>query len=221
MVAGSTRSLPSGGTVADALYHPRTDRLYFTNIERNQLEVFSLTDSTFKSPISWARVRGALRPGRAITTARWVTRCSSRTRAATDVSYVNLNGGGSGREVFRYALPNIIAFTVTSKRSPAGFLVQERTQYDFSDRPQFIGTTCTGTGFGCGDVVLTYSTTPTPGQREPFDKNNGTLRWENLMTRASRTSSSSRRWVRTRTASDTLEIMRYDANTGDETVLVP
>ena len=74
----------------------------------------------------------------------------------TDISYVNLNGSGSGREVFRYQLPNIIAYTVTSKRSPAGFLVTERTTYDFSDRPQFIGATCKGLGFACGDVVDSY-----------------------------------------------------------------
>jgi len=139
---------------------------------------------------------------------------------ATDVSYVNLNGGGSGREVYRYPLPNIIAFTVTSKRSPAGFLVTERTKYDFSDRPQFIGTTCTGTGFGCGEVVLTYSTTPTPGQSEPFDKNNGTLRWENLMTHQSHFFFE-QAMGQDANSSDTLEIRRYDAQTGDETIIVP
>ena len=44
VVAGSTKSLPSGGVVADAIYHPRTDRLYLTNNDRNQLAVFSLSD---------------------------------------------------------------------------------------------------------------------------------------------------------------------------------
>jgi hypothetical protein len=220
VVAGSTKSLPSGGVVADALYHQRTDRLYFTNIDRNQLEVFSLTDSSFKSPIlvgsrpwgiaAWPRDHNGTM-GDTLLVAN---------SGGTDISYVNLNGGGSGREVYRYALPNIIAFTVTSKRSPAGFLVTERTKYDFSDRPQFIGTTCTGTGFGCGDVVLTYSTTPTPGQSEPFDKNNGTLRWENLITHQSHFYFEQAMGQDANSA-DTLEIIRYDANTGDPTVLVP
>ena len=220
VVAGSTKSLPSGGVVADALYHQGTDRLYFTNIERNQLEVFSLTDSSFKSPIlvgsrpwgiaAWPRDHNGTM-GDTLLVAN---------SGGTDISYVNLNGGGSGREVYRYALPNIIAYTVTSKRSPAGFLVTERTKYDFSDRPQFIGTTCTGTGFGCGDVVLTYSTTPTPGQSEPFDKNNGTLRWENLMTHQSHFYFEQAMGQDANSA-DTLEIIRYDANTGDPTVLVP
>ena len=220
VVAGSTRSLPVGGTVADALYHPRTDRLYFTNIERNQLEVFSLADSSFKSPIlvgsrpwgiaGWPRDHNGTM-GDTLLVAN---------SGGTDISYVNLNGGGSGREVFRYQLPNIIAFTVTSKRSPAGFLLTERTKYDFSDRPQFIGTTCTGTGFGCGDVVLTYSTTPTPGQTEPFNSNNGTLRWENLMTHQSHFFFE-QAMGQDANSSDTLEIRRYDGNTGDETIIVP
>src|SRR5688572_7679114 len=146
VVAGSTKGLPSGGLVADALYHPRTDRLYFTNIERNHLEVFSLTDSTFKAPIlvgsrpwgiaAWPRDHNG-------TMADTLLVANS---GGTDISYVNLNGGGSGREVFRYALPNIIVYTITSKRSAAGFLVTERTTHDFSDRPQYLGATCDGTG---------------------------------------------------------------------------
>ena len=220
VVAGSTKSLPNGGAVADALYHPRTDRLYFTNIERNQLEVFSLSDSSFKSPIlvgsrpwgiaAWPRDHNGTM-GDTLLVAN---------SGATDISYVNLNGAGSGREVYRYPLPNIIVYTVTSKKSSAGFTVAERTPYDFSDRPQYIGTTCTGTGFGCGDVVLTYSTTPTPGQSEPFVSNNGTLRWENLMTHKSHFFFEQAMGQDPNSA-DTLEIRRFDALTGDETILVP
>ena len=220
VVAGSTKSLPTGGAVADALYHPRTDRLYFTNIERNQLEVFSLSDSSFKSPIlvgsrpwgiaAWPRDHNGTM-GDTLLVAN---------SGATDVSYVNLNGAGSGREVYRYPLPNIIVFTVTSKRSGAGVLVTERTKFDFSDRPQYIGTMCTGTGFGCGDVVLTYSTTPTAGQSEPFNKNNGTLRWENLMTHKSHFFFE-QAMGQDANSSDTLEIRRYDALTGNESIIVP
>jgi hypothetical protein len=220
VVAGTTKPLPGGGDVADALYHPRTDRLYLTNIQRNQLEVFSLSDSTFKTPI----IVGSRPWG----IAAWPRNHSGTmgdtllvaNSGGTDISYVNLNGSGSGREVYRYPLPNIVVFTVTSKRSSAGFPVQERTRYDFSDRPQFIGTTCVGAGFECGDVVLTYSTTPTPGQSEPFTNNNGTLRWENLMRRTSHFFFE-HAIGQTSASSDTLEIVRYDALTGDETVLVP
>jgi hypothetical protein len=220
VVAGSTRMLPSGGTVADALYHPRTDRLYLTNLNRNQVEVFSLADSSFKSPVivgsrpwgiaAWPRDHNGTMSDTLLVA----------NSGGTDISYINLNMGTTGREVFRYALPNIIAFTVTSKRSAAGFLLQERTKYDFSDRPQFIGATCAGLGFDCGDVVLTYSTTPTAGQSTPFDKNNGTLRWENLITHQSHFFFEQAVGQDANSA-DTLEVIRYDANTGDATTIVP
>jgi len=220
VVAGSTRPLPTGGVIADALYHARTDRLYFTNIQRNQLEVFNLGDSSFKSPVivgsrpwgiaAWPRDHNGTMSDTLLVA----------NSGGTDISYVNLNVSSSGREVFRYALPNIIAFTITSKRSPAGFLLQERTKYDFSDRPQYIGTTCAGTGIACGDVILTYSTTPTPGQSAPFEKNNGTLRWENLMTGKSHFFFEQAMGQDANSA-DTLEILRYDARTGDESVIVP
>ena len=220
VVAGSTKPLPGGGDVADALYHPRTDRLYLTNIQRNQLEVFSLADSTFKTPIivgsrpwgitAWPRNHAGTM-GDTLLVAN---------SGGTDISYVNLNGAGSGREVYRYQLPNIVVFSVTSKRSNSGFTVQERTRYDFSDRPQFVGATCKGMGFECGDVVLTYSTTPTPGQSEPFNKNNGTLRWENLTAGTSHFFFE-QAMGQAVSAADTLEIIRYDGVTGDQVVLVP
>jgi hypothetical protein len=220
VVAGSTRALPLGGTVADALYHPRTDRLYFTNIERNQVEVFSLSDSSFKAPIlvgsrpwgiaAWPRDRNGTM-GDTLLVAN---------SGGTDISYVNLNGGGSGREVFRYALPNIVVFTITSTKTPAGFTLQNRTKYDFSDRPQFLGATCMSSGFSCGDVVVTYSTTPTPGQSEPFSKKNGTLRWENV-TRGTSHFFFEQAVGQEQDRADTLEVIRYDANTGAATTLVP
>ena len=220
VVAGSTRSLPLGGSVADALYHPRTDRIYFTNIERNELEVFSLADSSFKAPIivgsrpwgisAWPRDRNGTM-GDTLLVAN---------SGATDISYVNLNGSGSGREVFRYALPNIIAFSVTSTKSAAGFTLQQRTKYDFSDRPQYLGSTCAGAGVDCGDVILTYSTTPTPGQSAPFDKKSGTLRWENL-TKGTSHFFFEQAEGQSANGSDTLEVIRYDANTGAATTLVP
>ena len=220
VVAGSTRNLPGGGAVADALYHPRTDRLYLTNTNRNEVDVFSLADSSFKSPVSvGSRPWGIAAWPRDHNGTMGDTLLVANS-GGTDISYINLNSGATGREVYRYPLPNIIAFTVTSKRSAAGFLLQERTKYDFSDRPQFIGTTCVGTGFDCGDVVLTYSTTPTPGQSTPFDQNNGTLRWENLMTHASHFIFEQAVGQDANSA-DTLEVIRYDANTGDATTLVP
>jgi hypothetical protein len=221
VVSGATKALPNGGSIMDAIYHPRTDRLYLTNIQKNQIEVFNLADSSFKGAINvgsrpwgislWPRDHSGT-PGDTLLVAN---------SGGTDISYVDLNSGANGREVFRYALPNIIAYTITTTKNPTtGLLMQQRTTYDFSDRPQFLGATCAGTGTACGDVILTYSTTPTGGQSEPFSHNNGTLRWENLRTHQSHFFFEQAEGQGTDRA-DTLEIIRYDANGTDVSTLVP
>lgn len=239
VVAGVTRPLPFGGQVADALYHAGKDRLYLTNIARNQVEVFNLSDSSFKTPIivgsrpwgitAWPRDRNGTM-GDTLLVAN---------SGGTQISYVDLNtgfGGGSGSEVFRYMLPNIIVYTITTTTSAtSGLPIRVRTKYDFSDRPQYIGATCIAPAGSCtpgsgGEVVLTYSTTPTPGQPGPFSSRNGTLRWENL-TRGVTAGGPLDRHVshyfyeqaigQTGARGDTLEIVRYDANGIDSVTLVP
>ncbi|MEO7521937.1 MAG: hypothetical protein ABIW79_08990, partial [Gemmatimonas sp.] len=224
VVAGATNGLPAGGQIADALYFPRTDRLFLTNIERNQVEVFNLADSSFKAPIvvgsrpwgitPWPRNRDGVM-GDTLLVAN---------SGGTNISYVDLRTGTTGREVFRYHLPNIVVATITTvKAQNTDIPIQQRTIYDFSDRPQFIGATCTGANTpaaACQDVVLVYSTTPTPGQPMPFP-NRGTVRWENLTKRSSHfifepaLGQSAQR-------ADTLEIVRYAAQGfGSDSVLVP
>ena len=188
VVAGYTSPLPSGGQVADAFYVPRTDRIYLSNIARNWLEVYDLPDSTFRTPIAvgsrpwgiapWPRNRDGVM-GDTLLVAN---------SGGTTISYVDLTSGETGREVFRYALPNIVAYSITTVRSEAtNAPMAQRTVYDFSDRPQYIATTCNGAnapGAPCQDVIAVYSTTPTPGQSVPFP-NQGTMRWENLTQRTS------------------------------------
>ena len=221
VVAGATRSLPLGGTVADVLYHPVKDRLYLTNIARNQIEVFSLADSTFKAPISvgsrpWGIAARPFDRSGAMTDTLLVA-----NSGGTNISYVNLDAGSSGAEIRRYALPNIIAYSITTVKSTTGSGdFQQRTKYDFSDRPQYIAATCTDAGGSCGDVILVYSTTPTPGQSTPFNTNNGTLRWENL-TKGTSHFFFEQAVGQSGGRSDTLEIVRYDGSTGDSTVLLP
>lgn len=238
VVAGVTRALPFGGQVADALYHSGKDRLYLTNITRNQVEVFNLADSSFKAPVIvgsrpwgisvWPRDRAGTM-GDTLLVAN---------SGGTQISYVDLNAGlsGSGAEVFRYLLPNIIVYTITTTTSAtSGLPIRVRTKYDFSDRPQYIGATCIAPSGSCtagsgGEVVLTYSTTPTPGQPGPFSNRNGTLRWENLTKGVSPTGSLDRHTShyfyeqavgQLGARGDTLEIVRYDPNGVDSTVLVP
>jgi hypothetical protein len=192
VVAGSTRPLPLGGTVADALYHQASDKIYMSNIQRNQLEVFYLGDSTFKDPVrvgsrpwgiaAWPRDRGDVatqRYGQGDT-------ILVASNGGTSLSYVQvgLAPATSGIEVYRYPLPNIIVYSITSKLSETtGQLISTRTVYDFSDRPQWLGAVCNGAvtpSSPCNEVIAVYSTSPTLGQSVPYDKNNGTLRWENL-----------------------------------------
>jgi hypothetical protein len=225
VVAGVTRGLPFGGQVADAYYHQAKDRLYLTNILLNRVEVFNLADSSFKAPVivgsrpwgisPWPRDRNGA-PGDTLLVAN---------SGGTDISYVDLNAGtsGSGLEVFRYALPNILAFTVTSVTSttaPNGPPIQQRTKYDFSDRPQYLASTCITVGTACSEVVLAYSTTPTPGQSAPFSNRNGTIRWENL-TRGTSHFFFEQAIGQEAGRGDTLEVIRYDANSRVATTLVP
>jgi len=233
VVAGVTRSLPFGGQVADALYHAGKDRLYLTNITRNQVEVFNLADSSFKAPVivgsrpwgltAWPRDRSGTK-GDTLLIAN---------SGGTQISYVDLNQGasGSGLEVFRYLLPNIVVATITTTTSAtSGLPITVRTVYDFSDRPQYIGATCHEVGGVCQDVMLTYSTTPTPGQSPPFGNLNGTLRWENLtkgVTAAGKSDSTTSHFFfeqaigQTGARGDTLEIERFDADGVGQATLVP
>lgn len=236
VVAGVTRPLPFGGLVADALYHPSKDRLYLTNIALNRVEVFNLADSSFKTPINvgsrpwgiaaWPRDRfGTM--GDTLLVAN---------SGGTDISYVNLDAGATGAEaninyqgtlVRRYPLPNIIAYTITTVKATASSGdIQQLTKFDFSDRPQFLAATCKTNGSAtCTETILAYTTTPTPGQNAPFANLNGTVRWENL-TQPALTFSKSHFFYeqaigQTAGRGDTLLVVRYDAVTGDSTVLVP
>jgi hypothetical protein len=224
VVAGMTEPLPFGGVVADALYHPAKDRLYLTNIDRNRLEVFALSDSSFKPAIStgsrpwgvaaWPRDRNGTM-GDTLLVAN---------SGGTSIGYVDLNAGTvlspSGREVFTYPLPNIAVYTITSVESSVapGVILQERTRYDFSDRPQYLAATCAGIG-PCGDVIAVYSTTPTGGQSAP-NENRGTIRWENLTDRSSHFFFEQAEG-QAKGRADTLEIIRFAAGgVGSDSTLV-
>lgn len=224
VVAGYTNPLPSGGQVADALYVPRTDRLYLTNIERNWLEVFNLSDTTFRTPIAVGSRPWGLAPWPRNRDGVMADTLIVANSGGTNLSYVDLTEGTTGREFYRYPLPNIIVYSITTtKAQQSDALIQQRTAFDFSDRPQFVATTCTGAttaGSPCQDVVVVYSTTPTPGQSTPFP-NQGTLRWENVSKRSSHFFFE-QAMGQTQDRADTLEIIRYQASgVGADSVLLP
>ena len=230
IVAGVTRPLPSGGKIADAYYHQRNNRLYLTNIERNRLEVFSLTDSTFKPAIDVGSRPWGIAPWPRNRNGDVGDTLLVALSGGTHIGYVDLNrvnpltGTGSGLEVYRYPLPNIIVYSVTSKKSAeTGQVYQARTVFDFSDRPQYLGATCKGDSSlttPCGEVVVVYSTTPTGGQTLPFP-DMGTVRWENLITHQSHFFFE-QALGQDEGRSDTLEIERFPAQgVGAREIMLP
>jgi hypothetical protein len=221
VVAGVTRPLPVGGIVADAMYHPGKDRLYITNITQNRVEVFDLATLGFQPGIIvGSRPWGIAGYPRDASGAMLDTVLVANS-GGTSISYVALNAGTDGAEVRRYQLPNIIAYTITTTTSAtSGLPIQVRTPYDFSDRPQYLGATCRPAGGVCGDIILAYSTTPTPGQSAPFQGNNGTLRWEDL-TNGTSHFFFEQAMGQSAARADTLELVRFDGVTGNQTVLLP
>jgi len=223
VVAGLTRNLPLGGVIADALFHKPTNRLYLSNIEKNELEVFDLGDSSFHAPIPVGSRPWGLATWPANRDGTMGDTILVANSGGTNISYVNVQGNAD-QEVFRYPLPEIDVFTVTSQTSATtGQVIENKTQHDFSERPQFLAATCLGPVSGvapCGDVVLLYSTTPTAGQTLPF-QNQGTVRWENLTKHTSHFFFE-QAMGQTQGRSDTLEIDRHAAQgVGADTVLVP
>jgi len=230
IVAGVTRPLPVGGLVADAMYHPGKDRIYISNITQNRVEVFDLAGLAFQPGIIvGSRPWGIAGWPRNSTGAMGDTLLVANS-GGTSISYVRLDAVGNGSEVFRYQLPSIIAYTITTTTSATSATpIQVRTKYFFSDRPQYLGATCRAPCGAGGDVILAYSTTPTPGQSAPFSGRNGTLRWEDLTLGATAGGPTNPRTShffyeqaqgQAGARSDTLEIIRYDAN-GTATVIVP
>lgn len=242
VVAGVTRQVPNGGTIADAIYHPRYDRLYLTNIDRNELEVFNLADSSFHAPIAvGSRPWGIAAWPRNPSTGDYGDTLLVANSGGTSIGYVSLVDHSSpfsseGREVYRYPLPHIRAYTVRTVAAAGTnppVNIEQLTPYDFSDRPQYLAPTCRSSSpfpslTTCDQVILVYSTTPTPGQTTPFP-NRGTVRYENLTTKSSHFFFE-QAIGQTAGTSDSLQIYRYGVNcaqpgrncaAGSDSLLVP
>jgi hypothetical protein len=87
-------------------------------------------------------------------------------------------------------LPNFRVQSVQTEINQAtGQISLKMTEYDMSDRPAFLATTCRPTtatvNCAADSIFAVFSTTPTPGQTGPFE-NRGTVRWEQIGTGALR-----------------------------------
>jgi len=216
LVAGTTRILPNGGAVADGYFHEPTGRLYLTNIERNQLEVFNFDSLNFQStpiPVG-SRPWGitVFPAGRGSPIGPVKNRLIVANSGGTNLSFVTLNANGSGFEDERYLLPNIIAFKISLSGNNV-----TKTIFDFSDRPQFVGAVCNA---NCTETTVVYSTTPTGGQSGGFaDK--GTLRSENIDRRSSHLFFEHATFLKDNKG-DTLEVRRFRSGSyGSDSILVP
>jgi len=216
LVAGSTRNLPNGGAVADGYFHEPTGRLYLTNIERNQVEIFNFDSLNFaRSAIAvGSRPWGitVFPAGRGSPIGPVQNRLIVANSGGTNLSFVRLNADGSGAEDERYLLPNIIAYKI----SVAGGSIT-RQVVDFSDRPQYVGAVCNAS---CNETTVVFSTTPTGGQSGGFaDK--GTIRYENITRRSSHLFFEHATFLRDNKG-DTLEVVRLKSGTfGSDSILVP
>ena len=216
LVAGTTRTLPNGGAVADGYFHEPTGRLYLTNIERNQVEVFNFDLLNFQNtPIAvGSRPWGitVFPAGRGSPIGPVQNKLIVANSGGTNLSFVSLNADGSGQESERYLLPNIVAYKV----SVAGGNIT-RSVVDFSDRPQYVGAVC---NTGCTETTVVFSTTPTGGQSGGFaDK--GTIRWENITRKSSHLFFEHATFLRDNKG-DTLEVVRFKSGTyGSDSTLVP
>jgi hypothetical protein len=216
LVAGTTRVLPTGGAVADGYFHEPTGRLYLTNIERNQLEVFRFDSLAFQNtPIPVGSRPWGLTvfpAGRGSPIGPVQNRLIVANSGGTNLSFVQLNADGTGAENERYLLPNIVAYKV----SVAGGNIT-RQVIDFSDRPQFVAATCNAS---CTETTVAFSTTPTAGQSGGF-ANKGTIRWENITRRSSHLFFEHATFLRDNKG-DTLEVVRFKSgNYGSDSTLLP
>ncbi|MCH8255243.1 MAG: hypothetical protein IID06_07830 [Gemmatimonadetes bacterium] len=184
VVAGITKELPTGGLVADAVVNRNlgvAGEVYLTNWQQDQLEVFDIATRSFGTPIPIGSRPWGIALWPADTLGANANMVMVANSGGTNISIVDMVGRIETR---RHALPNFIIQTVESKKDPdTGLIEKEIEEFDFSDRPQFIGATCRPTDgmttCAADSIYAVYSTTPTPGQTLPFP-NLGTLRWENL-----------------------------------------
>jgi hypothetical protein len=185
VVSGVTRPLPDGGTIADAIYNPNLNEVYLTNIDLNRLEIFQLADTSF--------VAGGIPTG----SDPWgIALWPHDIFGAHADTVIVANSGGTNlsivdvstavrREVRRHHLPNFLVQSVQTEIDEAtGFIKLKIVEFDFSDRPEYIGMTCIMNGNNCfaDSIYAVYSTLPTEAQAgDPVDfVMRGTMRWENL-----------------------------------------
>jgi hypothetical protein len=179
IVAGRTVPLPAGGRIVDAIYNRNLNEVYLTNVELDRLEVFDVASTSFASDVPVGSRPWGIALWPVDTLGANADRVVVANSGGTDLSIVDV---AARREIDRHALPNFIIQAVTTERDEETGVIQIKiTEHDFSDRPQYLGTTCrTAGGTAChpDSIYAVYSTSPTIDQGEfPL---RGSIRWENI-----------------------------------------
>jgi DNA-binding beta-propeller fold protein YncE len=151
VVAGRTVRLPVGGRIMDAAVDTTRRKMYLSNIDANQVEVFDLQTEKFRKAIGV----GAEPWGLAFTRDRdslWVA-----NSFGTNLSVVDLD---HEREVDadRFLTPDVILFDVELKSGDSGvqYIIRPLPQPltpSFSDRPQYVAVD------SFGNIVYSTKTT--------------------------------------------------------------
>ena len=182
IVAGATIALPFGGKIVDAIYNANRRELYLTNPTLGRVEIFQAANSTFVAagiPTAGAQPWGV---------ALW----PRDTLGAYGDTIVVANSGGTqlaiidvspGARVLRWRqdLPDYLIQTYKVQCAPGCKTII--TEYNISDRPQYVATVCRpGGGTLCSQdsIYAIYLTTPEPSNPAPFT-GRATLRMEKLI----------------------------------------
>jgi hypothetical protein len=182
VVAGITRPLPLGGSIADAIFNGNDSSLYLTNPTLSRVEIFQVANTSFVAagiptggPVPWGI---ALWPRD--TLGNYGDTLVVANSGGVELSIIDVRPGVR-RLVWRQDLPDYLIETYKVLLSPLREVI---VLYDVSDRPQYVGTVCRVTSgtpnCNADSIFAIYSTTPTLSQPSPFvDK--ATLRMEKLI----------------------------------------
>ncbi len=181
VVAGVTRALPAGGSIADAIFNANQNELYLTNPALSRVEIFQVANTSFVAsgiptagPEPWGI---ALWPRD--TLGAYGDTIVVANSGGTELSIIDVRPGVR-RLAWRQDLPNYLIETYRVTKVGGGEQAVI-TAYDVSDRPQYLATVCRAAGTACStdSIFALYSTTPTLSSTSPFS-GKGTLRMEKL-----------------------------------------
>ena len=147
VVAGVTRPLPAGGTIADAIFNANDSELYLTNPTLSRVEIFQVANTSFVAagiPTAGPQPWGiALWPRD--TLGNYGDTIVVANSGGTELSVIDVRPGVR-RLAWRQDLPNFLIEQYKMVSVGAGLCTAEIEVFDVSDRPQYLATVCRPAG---------------------------------------------------------------------------